>query len=64
VRLSPLAEEFIAASIAMAALIGIVSFIYWAFTGNSPWPTFVLAQLAVFGSGIGLLTLTSPRRRR
>jgi uncharacterized membrane protein YbhN (UPF0104 family) len=63
VKLSPLAQEFVAATIAIVALIVVLSLIYWAFTGQSPWPTFILAQAVVFGSGIGLLTLTSPRRR-
>jgi hypothetical protein len=62
-KLSPLAQEFLAATGAMTALIVVISLIYWAFTGNSPWPTFVLTQVLVFASGIGVLTLLSPRRR-
>lgn len=60
---NPLLAELIAASISMTAVIVAVSAIYWAFTGQSPWPWVVVAQVVVFGSGIGVLTLTSPRRR-
>ncbi|MGE0058657.1 MAG: hypothetical protein AB7P33_16805 [Dehalococcoidia bacterium] len=60
---SPLLAELIAASVSMTAPIVAVSAIYWAFTGQSPWPWVVVAQVVVFGSGIGVLTLTSPRRR-
>jgi hypothetical protein len=56
-------QELIAASFSMAVLIAAVSGIYWAFTGESPWPWVVVAQVIVFGSGLGVLTLTSPRRR-
>jgi hypothetical protein len=59
-----LAEEFLAALAAILALIGLISLVFWLFTGLSPWPDIVLAQLLVFGSGLGVLTLTSPRRRR
>jgi uncharacterized membrane protein YbhN (UPF0104 family) len=60
---NPLLQEFVAATIAMLALIAVISAIYWLFTGNSPWPTFVVAQALIFCSGVGLLTLTSPRRK-
>jgi len=60
---NPLAQEFLAAAAAMLALLAIVSALYWLFTGNSPWPTFLLLQALAFGSGIGLLTLLSPRQR-
>ena len=60
---NPLLEELIAASVAMTAVIVVLSTIYWLFTGLSPWPWVVVAQVVVFGSGLGVLTLTSPRRR-
>ena len=49
---------------AIAALIALLSGIYWLFTGLSPWPTIVIVQAIVFSSGLGVLTLTSPRRHR
>ena len=51
------------ASVAMAALIALLSLIYWAFTGLSPWPEVIVLQVVGFGSGLGVLTLTSPHRR-
>lgn len=63
VRPGPLAQEFLAAAAAMLALLAVVSTLYWLFTGNSPWPTFVVLQGLAFACGIGLLTLVSPRRR-
>jgi hypothetical protein len=57
-----LPQELIAASISITALIVAISAIYWAFT-QSRWPCVVVAQVVVFGSGLGVLTLTSPRRR-
>jgi hypothetical protein len=62
-KLDPLVEEFLSAVTAMVALIALISALYWAFTGLSPWPELILVQIAVFGSGIGMLTLLSPRRR-
>jgi hypothetical protein len=62
-KLDPLIEEFLSAITAMVALIALISTLYWVFTGLSPWPELILAQVAVFGSGIGMLTLLSPRRR-
>ena len=59
-----LLEELVNAIGAIAALIALLSGIYWLFTGLSPWPTIVIVQVVAFGSGLGVLTLTSPRRRR
>ncbi|HEX5368382.1 MAG TPA: hypothetical protein VFY10_03110 [Dehalococcoidia bacterium] len=59
-----LLEELANAIVAMTALIALLSGIYWLFTGLSPWPTIVIVQAIVMGSGLGVLTLTSPRRRR
>jgi hypothetical protein len=63
-KLDPVVEELLAAVAAILALIALTSLVFWLFTGLSPWPGIVLAQLLVFGSGLGVLTLTSPRRRR
>jgi hypothetical protein len=62
-RRSPLAEELLAATVAMTLLIVAISALYWLFTGYSPWPELVLGQVVIFASGLGVLTLTSPRRR-
>jgi hypothetical protein len=62
-KLSPLLEELVAATVAIAALLAFISLLYWLFTGSSPWPELVLTQLLIYGSGVGVLTLTSPRRR-
>jgi hypothetical protein len=56
-------EEFIAALAAMTGLTAFVAGAYWAITGISPWPEPLLAEIAAFGSGLGLLTLTSPKSR-
>jgi hypothetical protein len=58
-----LLDEFLAALVAMTALTVFVAAAYWAITGLSPWPEPLLAEIAAFGSGLGLLTLTSPRSR-
>ncbi len=63
-KTNTLLEELINAIGAMAALIALLSGVYWLFTGLSPWPTIVIVQAIVFSSGLGVLTLTSPRRRR
>ena len=59
-----LLEELLNAIAAIAALIALLSGIYWLFTGLSPWPTIVIVQAIVFSSGLGVLTLTSPHRHR
>jgi hypothetical protein len=62
-QLDPLLEEAMAAIVAMTALSAFVALLYWFLTGQSPWPYVVLAEFLSFGVGIGILTLTSPRRR-
>jgi hypothetical protein len=62
-KLNPLLEEFLAASAAIVALLTLVSLLYWLITGLSPWPEIVVAQILIYASGVGVLTLTSPRRR-
>ena len=63
-RIDPLLEEVLAASAAMTVLAVVVAVLYWVITGLSPWPGLVLGELAGFGFGIALLSLSSPRRRR
>jgi hypothetical protein len=62
-KLNPLLEEFLAASAAIVALLTLVSLLYWLITGLSPWPEIVVAQILIYASGVGVLTLTSPWRR-
>ena len=47
----------------MLAPTGLISLLYWVFTGYSPWPFAVLGSAAGFGFGVALLALASPRRR-
>ncbi len=54
----------LAATLAMTVLAVVVAGLYWAITGLSPWPGLVLGEIAGFGFGIALLSLSSPRRRR
>lgn len=62
-KLSPLVEEVLAATAAMTALSALIAVLYWLLTGLSPWPALILAELAGFGPGVALLSLTSPKRR-
>ena len=63
-RIDPLLEEVLAATLAMTVLAVVVAVLYWVITGLSPWPGLVLGEIAGFGFGIALLSLSSPRRRR
>jgi hypothetical protein len=63
-RLDPLLEELIAATVAMTLLGLVVALLFWLVTGLSPWPGLVLGEVAGFGFGIIILTLTAPRRHR
>ncbi len=63
-RIDPLLEEVLAATAAMTVLAVVVAVLYWVITGLSPWPGLVLGEMAGFGFGIALLSLSSPRRRR
>jgi len=62
-KVDPLLQELGVATVAMAGLSALIALLYWFFTGNSPWPFVVLGELAGFGFGVSVLTLTSPRRR-
>jgi len=63
-KLDPLVEETIAATVAVAMLGVVLTLFFWLATGISPWPGIVLGELVGLGTGIPLLALTSPRRRR
>lgn len=63
-HLDPVLEEVISATAAVLLLGGFIALMFWLFTGLSPWPMLILGEIAGFGSGIGLLVMTSPRRRQ
>ena len=63
-RLDPLLEEIIVASVAMTALGALVAALFWVFTGLTPWPFLVLAEIGGFGFGIAILAITTPKRSR
>ncbi len=48
--------------LALAALGGVVALFYWLVTGLSPWPGLVLGEGFGLATGLGVLTLASPRR--
>ena len=61
-RLDPLLEEFLVAAATCSAVGALVAVVYRVATGHSPWPGLVLGEIAGFGFGVVVLTLTSPRR--
>lgn len=63
-KLDPLLEEAVAATVAVAVLGAVIALLFWGLTGTSPWPGVILGEVAGLGFGIALLALTSPRRRR
>lgn len=63
-RLPPLLEEFIVASALMGAIAVVVALGFWWLSGISPWPYVILMEVAGFGWGTVMLTLSSPRRQR
>lgn len=54
--------DLLSGAAAVLALVGIIALIYWATTGISPWPVFVLAEAPGAGFGFILLSLSTPRR--
>ncbi|MBI4497961.1 MAG: hypothetical protein HY689_08700 [Chloroflexi bacterium] len=62
-HLDPLVEETLAATVAVTFLGGVIALLFWLFTGLSPWPMLILAEIGALGLGIALLALRSPRRR-
>ncbi len=60
----PIIEELIAGTVTMSGLGAFLAFLYWAFTGNSPWPAIIIAEVLAFGLGLGIITLCGPRRGR
>jgi cytochrome c biogenesis protein CcdA len=63
-RIDPLLEETLAATGAVALLGVVLTVLFWALTGESPWPGVILGEIVGLGMGIPLLALTAPRRRR
>jgi len=63
-KLDPLLEEAIVATISMTILAAFIALSFYALTGISPWPFIILSECGAFGMGIILLTISSPRRRR
>jgi hypothetical protein len=63
VKLDPLVEETLAATLAVTMLGVVLTAFFWLATGLSPWPAIILGELVGLGMGIPLLALTSPRRR-
>jgi len=62
-KLDPLLEEVLVAAIAVTCLGAVIAILFRLFTGISPWPILILGELAGFGFGIAILTVTSGRRR-
>jgi hypothetical protein len=63
-KLDPLLEEALVATVSMAILAAFIALSFYALTGISPWPYVILSEFTAFGMGIILLTLSSPRGRR
>ena len=63
-KLDPMLEEAIVATISMFILGVFIALSFYVVTGISPWPFVVLSECAAFGMGIALLTFASPRQRR
>ena len=63
-KLDPLLEEAIVATISMFFVAAFIALSFYAITGISPWPFVILSECAAFGTGIALLTFASPRSRR
>jgi hypothetical protein len=63
-KLDPLLEEAIVATVSMFIVAVFIALSFYVVTGISPWPFVVLSECAAFGMGIVLLTFSSPRRRR
>jgi len=63
-KLDPIVEEAIVATISMLVLGTFIALSFYVVTGISPWPFVILSECAAFGMGIALLTFASPRSRR
>ncbi len=55
--------DLLSGSVAIFVMVLTLAGIYWAATGISPWPVFLLAELPGAGFGLVLLALSSPRTR-
>ncbi len=56
----PIIEEAVVASLALALIGAFVAAVFWLFTGRSPWPGLVFAEIVTFGWGLLLVVITSP----
>ena len=63
-KLDPIIEEALVATVSMIVLAVFIAISFYAITGISPWPFVILSECAAFGMGIVLLTMASPRSRR
>jgi hypothetical protein len=63
-KLDPMLEEALVATISMFILGVFIALTFYVVTGISPWPFVILSECAAFGMGIALLTFASPRQRR
>ena len=63
-KLDPMLEEALVATISMFILGVFIALAFYVVTGVSPWPFVILSECAAFGMGIALLTFASPRQRR
>lgn len=57
-RLPPLLREFVVAAISMTVLGKVIAVGFYLFTGLSPWPFVILAEIAGFGFGTVILALS------
>jgi hypothetical protein len=64
VRLDPLLEETLAATVAVVLLGLALVGLYWILVGEPPTLGFVIGGAVGLGMGIPLLALSSPRRHR
>jgi len=62
-KLDPMLEEALVATISMFILGVFIALTFYVVTGISPWPFVILSECAAFGMGIALLTFASPRQR-
>ena len=63
-RLPPLLREFVVAAISMTLLGTVTAVCFYLFTGLSPWPFVLLAEIAGFGFGAVMLALPIPHDSR
>jgi hypothetical protein len=54
--------DLLSGAAAILVMVGLLALVYWATTGMSPWPVFVLAELPGAGFGFILLSMSTPYR--